>query len=50
MIGADGHRSLVRRALGTSFDETGPSQAFAIFECTAPGAGDEMRLVIDPAR
>ena len=48
VIGADGHRSLVRRALGTAFDETGPSQAFAIFECTAPGAGDEMRLVIDP--
>ena len=49
LIGADGHRSLVRRALGTAFDETGPSQAFAIFECTAPGAGDEMRLVIDRA-
>ena len=49
VIGADGHRSLVRRALGTSFEETGPSQAFAIFECTAPGAGDEMRLVIDQA-
>jgi 2-polyprenyl-6-methoxyphenol hydroxylase-like FAD-dependent oxidoreductase len=49
VVGADGHRSLVRRALGTSFDETGPSQAFAIFECTAPGASDEMRIVIDGA-
>jgi 2-polyprenyl-6-methoxyphenol hydroxylase-like FAD-dependent oxidoreductase len=49
VIGADGHRSLVRRALGTPFEETGPSQAFAIFECSAPGAGDEMRLVIDRA-
>ncbi len=49
VIGADGHRSLVRRALGTSFDETRPSQAFAIFECTAPGASDEMRLVVDQA-
>jgi len=49
VIGADGHRSLVRRALGTSFEETRPSQAFAIFECTAPGASDEMRLVIDQA-
>jgi 2-polyprenyl-6-methoxyphenol hydroxylase-like FAD-dependent oxidoreductase len=49
VIGADGHRSLVRRALETSFDEAGPSQAFAIFECTAPGASDEMRLVVDQA-
>ena len=48
VIGADGHRSLVRRALGTPFDETGPSQVFAIFECATPGAGDEMRLVVDP--
>jgi 3-(3-hydroxy-phenyl)propionate hydroxylase len=48
VIGADGHRSLVRRALGTRFDELAPSQAFAIFECEAPGAGDEMRLVVDP--
>ncbi len=49
VIGADGHRSLVRRALGTRFDAAGPSQAFAIFECRAPGAGDEMRLVVDAA-
>jgi 2-polyprenyl-6-methoxyphenol hydroxylase-like FAD-dependent oxidoreductase len=47
VIGADGHRSLVRRALGTPFDEAGASQAFAIFECQAPGAGDEMRLIVD---
>jgi 2-polyprenyl-6-methoxyphenol hydroxylase-like FAD-dependent oxidoreductase len=46
VIGADGHRSLVRRALGTAFEEAGPSQAFAIFECDAPGAGDEMQLVM----
>jgi len=38
VIGADGHRSLVRRALGTSFEETRPSQAFAIFECTGLAA------------
>ena len=49
VIGADGYRSLVRRALSIPFDETGPSQAFAISECKAPGAGDEMRLVIDQA-
>ncbi len=46
MIGADGHRSLVRRALGTPLDEVGPSQVFAIFECTAPNTGDEERLVL----
>lgn len=48
VVGADGYRSLVRRALAIPFDEVAPSQAFAIFECQAPGAGDEMRLVIDP--
>jgi NADPH-dependent dioxygenase len=46
VIGADGHRSLVRRALGTPLDEAGPSQVFAIFECLAPNAGDEERLVL----
>jgi 2-polyprenyl-6-methoxyphenol hydroxylase-like FAD-dependent oxidoreductase len=46
VIGADGHRSLVRRALGIGFEEAGPSQAFAIFECNAPFAGDEQRLVL----
>jgi 2-polyprenyl-6-methoxyphenol hydroxylase-like FAD-dependent oxidoreductase len=45
VIGADGHRSLVRRALGTPLEEAGPSQVFAIFECAAP-AGDEERLVL----
>ena len=39
VIGADGHRSLVRRALGTPLDEAGPSQVFAIFECLAPERG-----------
>ena len=48
VVGADGHRSLVRRALGTRFDEVAPSQAFAIFECRSKGASDEMRLVLDP--
>ena len=46
VIGADGHKSLVRRALGTPLDEAGPSQVFAIFECTAPSVGDEQRLVL----
>lgn len=47
VVGADGHRSLVRRALGVPFEEAGPSQAFAVFECAAgPGASDEIRLVL----
>jgi 2-polyprenyl-6-methoxyphenol hydroxylase-like FAD-dependent oxidoreductase len=46
VVGADGHRSLVRRALGIPFEEAAPSQAFAIFECNAPFAGDEQRLVL----
>jgi 2-polyprenyl-6-methoxyphenol hydroxylase-like FAD-dependent oxidoreductase len=48
VVGADGHRSLVRRALGASFGEAGPSQAFAVFECDGRAAPrDEMRLVLD---
>ncbi len=47
VVGADGHRSLVRRALGASFAEAGPSQVFAVIECAAgPGAGDEIPLVL----
>ncbi len=48
VIGADGHRSLVRRALGVPFDEAGPSQAFAVFECAAgASSAGELRLVLD---
>jgi 2-polyprenyl-6-methoxyphenol hydroxylase-like FAD-dependent oxidoreductase len=48
VIGADGHRSLVRRALGVAFEEAGPSQVFAVFECAGGGAPrDELRLVLD---
>jgi 2-polyprenyl-6-methoxyphenol hydroxylase-like FAD-dependent oxidoreductase len=50
VIGADGHRSLVRRALGVPFADAGPSQVFAVFECAAgatpPG---ELRVVLDAA-
>jgi 2-polyprenyl-6-methoxyphenol hydroxylase-like FAD-dependent oxidoreductase len=46
VVGADGHRSLVRRALGTPFEEVGPSQVFAVVECGG-GRGSEMRLVLD---
>jgi 2-polyprenyl-6-methoxyphenol hydroxylase-like FAD-dependent oxidoreductase len=47
-IGADGHRSLVRRALGTPFEEVSGSQVFAVVECRGR-SGDEMRLVFDEA-
>jgi 2-polyprenyl-6-methoxyphenol hydroxylase-like FAD-dependent oxidoreductase len=46
VVGADGHRSLVRRALAVPFDEAGPSQAFAVVECGAEPS-HEMRLVLD---
>ncbi|HSD66293.1 MAG TPA: FAD-dependent monooxygenase [Vicinamibacteria bacterium] len=48
VVGADGHRSLVRRALGTPFEETAPSQAFAVVECGGR-PGHEMQLVLDDA-
>jgi pentachlorophenol monooxygenase len=48
VIGADGHRSLVRRALGTPFEEVARSQVFAVVECRGR-SGDEMRLVLDEA-
>jgi 2-polyprenyl-6-methoxyphenol hydroxylase-like FAD-dependent oxidoreductase len=48
VVGADGHRSLVRRALGTAFEETAPSQVFAVVECGGK-PGLEMRLVLDEA-
>jgi 2-polyprenyl-6-methoxyphenol hydroxylase-like FAD-dependent oxidoreductase len=47
VVGADGHRSMVRRALGASFDEAGPSQAFAIAECGATQAGDAIVLALE---
>jgi 2-polyprenyl-6-methoxyphenol hydroxylase-like FAD-dependent oxidoreductase len=47
VLGADGHASLVRRALDIPFDEAGPSQVFATFECAPKsGALDEIRLVL----
>lgn len=35
MVGADGHRSAVRRKLGIPFEVVGPPQLFAVFEFTA---------------
>lgn len=49
VVGADGHRSLVRRALDVPFEETGPSEVFAVVECQGgPDVPDEVRLVLDP--
>jgi 2-polyprenyl-6-methoxyphenol hydroxylase-like FAD-dependent oxidoreductase len=48
VIGADGHRSLVRRALDISFPEVAPSQVFAVVECGAgPAPLAEGRLVVE---
>jgi 2-polyprenyl-6-methoxyphenol hydroxylase-like FAD-dependent oxidoreductase len=49
VVGADGHRSLVRRALDVPFEEAGPSEVFAVVECQqGPDVPDEIRLVLDP--
>jgi 2-polyprenyl-6-methoxyphenol hydroxylase-like FAD-dependent oxidoreductase len=47
VIGADGHRSIVRRELESSFDELGPAESFAVFEFAADYTDDEVRVVFD---
>ncbi len=48
VIGADGHRSRVRRSLGIEYAEVGPSQVFAVFEFLADRApSDEACVVFD---
>lgn len=48
VIGADGHDSRTRRALGIAFPEVGECQDFAVFEFgTSPAPGHEMHLVLD---
>ena len=46
VIGADGHASLVRRILEIPFEETSPSQVYAVVECAARRPADDMRLFL----
>lgn len=48
VIGADGHRSMVRRTLDIPFEETGASQVFAVCECELERPVEiELRLALD---
>ncbi|HJQ97654.1 MAG TPA: FAD-dependent monooxygenase [Candidatus Polarisedimenticolaceae bacterium] len=48
VLGADGHRSMVRRTLGIPFEETGTSRVFAVCECDLDRSiGSELRLVLE---
>ncbi len=47
VLGADGHRSRVRRALRQDYPEVAPAQHYAVFEFeTDAMLGDEVRLVL----
>jgi 2-polyprenyl-6-methoxyphenol hydroxylase-like FAD-dependent oxidoreductase len=51
LVGADGHRSTVRRTLGIDFQSVGTAQTFAVFEFIADGIADhEMRIVLNEGR
>ncbi|MDX1630674.1 MAG: FAD-dependent monooxygenase [Thermoanaerobaculia bacterium] len=48
VLGADGHRSSVRRRAGIDFPEVGEAQVFGVFEFLADGPiPDEMSVVLD---
>jgi 2-polyprenyl-6-methoxyphenol hydroxylase-like FAD-dependent oxidoreductase len=49
LIGADGHRSTVRQALGLGFDEVAAPELFAVFEleCEPPLETHEVCVVLD---
>lgn len=48
LVGADGHRSAVRRILGSTFAEAAPGRVVGAFELAAPAAAaDELRVVLD---
>ena len=47
VIGADGHRSRVRRVLKADFPEVSPAQHYAVFEFqTDAELGEELRIVL----
>lgn len=47
VLGADGHNSQVRRAIGLDFPEIAPAQYYAVFEFkTDADLGNELRLVL----
>jgi len=48
VLGADGHRSIVRKALRDSWIEISPPELFAVFEVSIDGdPGTEARVVLD---
>lgn len=48
VVGADGHRSVVRRTLGAEYARTGESESFAVFEFhTDADLAGEVRIVFD---
>ncbi|UCF37043.1 MAG: FAD-dependent monooxygenase [Acidobacteriota bacterium] len=51
IVGADGHRSTVRKQSGIEFPELGSSAVFEVFEfLTDSPSGDELQVVIDQDR
>jgi 2-polyprenyl-6-methoxyphenol hydroxylase-like FAD-dependent oxidoreductase len=46
LIGADGHRSAVRRALGAGFVERAPGCVVGAFELAGPATANEVRVVV----
>lgn len=49
LVGADGHRSLVRRTLGIGFPEVGPVSTFAVFEFGSTSeTRKELSVVLEP--
>lgn len=48
VIGADGHRSVVRRALGLGFEKLGEADLYAVFEFSSGSdSGREVRVVME---
>jgi 2-polyprenyl-6-methoxyphenol hydroxylase-like FAD-dependent oxidoreductase len=46
ILGADGHRSLIRKSLAEPFEEMGPAELFAVFEVTASGPAEHEAKVV----